>query len=142
MPANPQRGEATLDIGGRERVLSFDYNTIARIEEEADMSFLVDEDDDAGRKALEKKFSRVSFIRVAVAAALTSERRQVSPDQVGRWLSSEPGKIAEATQALTLAMRRFFDSMRAMRTGEEVAEQTTKETETTAGAPAASTGPT
>lgn len=116
--ANPHRGECALEIGGRERVLVMNYNTLARIEQEAGVSYLFDPEDLDAQKALESKMRSVTFVRIAVAAALSYDRRVVRPEQVGEWLS-EPGKLVEAFNATSTALSRFFAGIAAAKKQDE-----------------------
>lgn len=115
MPAlvNPARGQAALEIGGRERALTVDYNTIARIEVGLDIELVYDPENAEAKALVERRLRSVNGIRVSVAAALSTERREVTAEQVGEWLSAEPGKLAEAAAAMTQAMNRFFEALSA-----------------------------
>jgi hypothetical protein len=95
--ANPARGEATISIGGRDRTLSFDQNDIADIEESLD-----------GRSVIgylrRGEADSIAFQRIAIAIGLRRAGKLVTPRQVGRWMSEEPGKHSARTAALIKAL--------------------------------------
>lgn len=110
---NALRGQAELELGGKDRVLQVDFNTLAMIEESTGVTFIYDTEDAEKRAEFERKSSTLSFVRKAVAAALSSDKRVVSPSQVGVWFSEDPGKIVEATRAFKNATQSFFEALAA-----------------------------
>jgi hypothetical protein len=109
--ANPHRGEAELEIGGKDRKLVIDFNVLAEIEEATGVTFLYDPDDAKKREEIDRKSSTINFVRKAIAASLSNDKRTVRPDTVGLWFSAEPSKIAEATLALKNALQSFFTAL-------------------------------
>jgi hypothetical protein len=108
---NPHRGEAELDIGGKERKLIIDFNVLAEIEQATGVSFLYDPEDAKKREEIDRKSSTIDFVRKAVAAALSDDKRTVRASTVGLWFSAEPMKIAKATIALKNALQSFFSGL-------------------------------
>ena len=98
--ANPCRGEAKLYIGGRERIVAFDFNSLADLEDVAGISFLNSEQ-------LEQRVG-LRFIRDALSIGLSSRGPKVTPRQVGTWLSDDPAIIGPASMAVQQAIKRFF----------------------------------
>ena len=90
--ANPHRGEVEIDIGGRERVLRFDFNAIAELEKRLDMPFSV---------AFAEENAGIRVIKESLYVGLKSTNPRVTPDLIGRWmefpkLSDYGEKIGEA----------------------------------------------
>jgi hypothetical protein len=125
---NPNRGEAEIELGGRERKLVIDFNVLAEIEQATGVSFLYDPEDTKKREEIDRKSSTIDFVRKAVAAALSNDKRTVSPTSVGLWFSAEPTKISAATRALKNALHGFFAALEASKKKDGKEEEPTETT--------------
>lgn len=79
MAANPYRGECEVDLGGRLRVLLFDANTVAELEEELNMGIM---------HMLSKEQLGLRFLRAAVFCALRRDQPRLTVEKVGEWLGA------------------------------------------------------
>jgi hypothetical protein len=108
---NPNRGEAELEIGGKERKLVVDMNTLAVIEKATGAKFFFDPEDAERREEFERKSDGIDFMRQALAAALSHSNRTVSPEMVGRWLSADMDLAVTSKRAFTSALNSFFAAL-------------------------------
>jgi predicted transcriptional regulator len=98
--ANPHRGEAPLELGGKQYVLRIDFNAVADIQDATgiDLENLAEELD---RKSL-------PFLRAALAAGLSREHKRVSVWQAGRLIGANMDRLGDIGQAIATALIRYF----------------------------------
>lgn len=112
LPINPMCGEAVCELGGKERVLRVNLNTIRMMENALGVSFLLDPDDAEGLARLESRIRSIDGVCQAVAAALSNKRRRVDADMVGEWLSQDMSQLPGVVTAIMTAINRFYSGGR------------------------------
>lgn len=97
--ANPHRGEATLELGGKQYVVRIDYNAMAEIQDETGISLM-------DRNQAESK--GFVFVRAALAAGLSHDGVRYTPRQAGDLIGEHMDDLVVITQAVTKAIRLFL----------------------------------
>tara|TARA_R110000824_G_scaffold31342_5_gene102133 strand:- start:1384 stop:1743 length:360 start_codon:yes stop_codon:yes gene_type:complete len=86
MSANSSRGETTVTIGGRERVVRFRTNQIAQLEDLAGKGIM---------KLMSEDAIGIGLLRDALFVGLLHDERKLTPTKVGNWLDDFDGDLAE-----------------------------------------------
>ena len=86
MSANSSRGETTVTIGGRERVVRFRTNQIAQLEDLTGKGIM---------KLMSDENIGIKLLRDALFVGLLHDERKLTPTKVGNWLDGYDGDLAE-----------------------------------------------
>lgn len=103
--ATNMRGEATIEFGGKTRLLRFNNNSICELEETLDCPF---------HKAHEKG---MRFLRAALHVGLFWQDRKLTLARVGELI--DPEKVEYYIERLNLAISGAFGSSTDAKEGEE-----------------------
>lgn len=99
---NPHRGEATLKLDGEpDHVIRIDFNAVAEIMDETGV------DPTEMAEALQRSKAMV-FLRAALAAGLSTDRKRVTPRQAGALIGAHLQEVDVITAAVVEALRRYF----------------------------------
>lgn len=86
MSSNSTRGETTVTIGGRERVVRFRTNQIAQLEDLTGKGIM---------KLMTEDSIGIRLLRDALFVGLLHDERKLTPTKVGNWLDDYDGDLAE-----------------------------------------------
>ena len=86
MSANPSRGEATVTLGGRERVVRYRTNEIAKLEDLQGKGIIT---------LMSQDSVGIKLLRDALFVGLLHESKKITPDKVCRWLDEYDGELGE-----------------------------------------------
>ena len=86
MSANSSRGETTVTIGGRERVVRFRTNQIAQLEDLAGKGIM---------KLMSEDSIGIKLLRDALFVGLLHEEKKLTPNKVGNWLDEYDGDLSD-----------------------------------------------
>ena len=86
MSANSSRGETTVTIGGRERVVRFRTNQIAQLEDLTGKGIM---------KLMSGDSVGIKLLRDALFVGLLHDDNKLTPTKVGNWLDDYDGELAD-----------------------------------------------
>tara|TARA_R100000353_G_scaffold143914_1_gene102989 strand:- start:9 stop:362 length:354 start_codon:yes stop_codon:yes gene_type:complete len=86
MSANSSRGETTVTIGGRERVVRFRTNQIAQLEDLTGKGIM---------KLMSGDSVGIKLLRDALFVGLLHDDKKLTPTKVGNWLDDYDGELAD-----------------------------------------------
>ena len=95
MSANSSRGETTVTIGGRERVVRFRTNQIAQLEDLTGKGIM---------KLMSGDSVGIKLLRDALFVGLLHDDRKLTPTKVGDWLDDYDGELADLLSSVFEAL--------------------------------------
>ena len=86
MSSNSSRGETTVTIGGRERVVRLRTNQIAQLEDLTGKGIM---------RLMSEDAIGIKLLRDALFVGLLHDERKLTPNKVGNWLDDYEGELAD-----------------------------------------------
>tara|TARA_R100000152_G_C6781653_1_gene216668 strand:+ start:4151 stop:4513 length:363 start_codon:yes stop_codon:yes gene_type:complete len=95
MSANPARGEASINIGGKLRTVRYRTNEIAKLEDLSGKGIVT---------LMAQDSVGLRLLRDAIFVGLLYENKKLTPAKVGRWLDDYEGELGDLMTSVFTAI--------------------------------------